>query len=178
MSELALRAFIAYCQEQQPSPPQRVRQFFEGVVAFPYDNELLLQAYLYLNIATLFPSCQTLLLFEKAPIGDRTDLGKCDLIYLTTDRTLFSIETKYIDTATTGPTERKRRNKHRNQAIAQARDRRDRFLQAWSINPAQITCGIFTTDPEIGTRLENPDIVARYVTLEALHHWQQTYFDH
>ena len=82
MSADELNKFVAYCKKIQPQSQQDIKRFFEGVVGFPYDKELLLQAYLFLNIQSLFPSCSELLLFEKSPIADYTDLGKCDFVYL------------------------------------------------------------------------------------------------
>lgn len=153
MTASALDDFVTYCRAQQPQSPQAIARFFESVVGFPYDNELLLQAYLYLNSRSIFPTCRDLLLFEKAPIANRTDFGKCDLIYLTDDDCVFSIETKYIDTVTTGATERKRRNKHRNDAIDQALARREQLREAWGLPGDRLLCGTFTTDPGVAARL-------------------------
>ena len=50
-----LNNFVAYCKRIQPQTQENIRKFFEGVVGFPYDKELLLQAYLFLNIQRLFP---------------------------------------------------------------------------------------------------------------------------
>lgn len=109
-----LHEFILYCKDIQPQTQEDIKRFFEGVVGFPYDQELLLQAFIFLNLNKYFPVCTDLLLFKKSPIWDYTNLGKCDFVYLTTQNSLFLIETKFIDTQATGSTERTRRNKHRN----------------------------------------------------------------
>ena len=124
-----LDQFVSYCKMIQPQSPEEIKRFFEGVIGFPYDKELLLQAYLYLNIQNLFPSCSDLLLFEKSPIADYTDLGKCDFVYLTSDKKLLLIETKFIDTTASGATERKRRNKHRNKVFEKVRTLKKRYSQ-------------------------------------------------
>jgi len=109
----SIDAFISYCKITQPQDREDIRKFFEGVICFPYDNKLLLQAYLFFNIKSFFPSCKNVLLLEKPPILDRTDLRKCDFVYLTQQDSLFFIETKFIDTNASGSTERTKRRKHR-----------------------------------------------------------------
>ncbi len=109
-----LQQFVDFCRQVKPQNQNDIRRFFEGVVFFPYNNELLLQAFLFLNIHNYFPSCIELLLFENCPDGYSTDQGKCDFVYLAEDNKIVLIETKFIDTVDTGATEQKRRNKHRN----------------------------------------------------------------
>lgn len=62
-----LSKFTSYCKNIQPQAQEDIRRFFEGVVGFPYDKELLLQAYVFLNINKLFPLCSELLLL-KSPL--------------------------------------------------------------------------------------------------------------
>ena len=50
MTVEGLDQFVSYCKRVQPQSPEDIARFFEGVIGFPYDKELLLQAYLYLNI--------------------------------------------------------------------------------------------------------------------------------
>lgn len=170
-----LTKFVSYCKKIQPQTHEDIKQFFEGVIVFPYDKELLLQAYLFLNIRNLFPSCHELLLFEKSPIADYTDLGKCDFVYLTFQGNLFLIETKFIDTHATGATERKRRNKHRNKVFEQVITLKGRFSQYWSINPEQLECGVFTTDPEVDWRGDCANVVTKSISIENLEKWRRSY---
>ncbi|MFQ4140715.1 hypothetical protein [Chlorogloeopsis sp. ULAP02] len=175
MTADALGQFVAYCKKIQPQTQQDIKKFFEGVVGFPYDKELLLQAYLFLNITNLFPTCAELLLFEKSPIADYTDLGKCDFVYLTSHQKLFLIETKFIDTEATGATERKRRNKHRNKVFEQVITLKSRFSEFWDINLEELECGVFTTDPEIDWRGNGVNVVTKSVTIEKLEKWRKNY---
>ncbi|MBW4643224.1 MAG: hypothetical protein KME23_09550 [Goleter apudmare HA4340-LM2] len=170
-----LNKFVSYCKTIQPQTQDDIQKFFEGVILFPYDKELLLQAYLFLNLKTLFPSCSELLLFEKSPIADYTDLGKCDFLYLTSKGNLFIIETKYIDTEATGATERKRRNKHRNKVFDQVFTLKSRFSEYWNIRSEQLECGVFTTDPEVHWRGNGFNVVTKCVSIEHLETWRKNY---
>lgn len=170
-----LNKFVTYCKQIQPQSQEDIKRFFQGVVVFPYDKELLLQAYLFLNIKDLFPLCSELLLFEKSPISDYTDLGKCDFVYLTYTGNLFLIETKFIDTEATGATERKRRNKHRNKVFEQVITLKDRFSQYWDIQLEQLECGVFTTDSEIDWRGNDVNVVTKSISIEKLEKWRKNY---
>ncbi|MDF5731630.1 MAG: hypothetical protein PUP92_27380 [Rhizonema sp. PD38] len=170
-----LGQFILYCKKIQPQTQEDIQIFFEGVVRFPYEKELLLQAYLFLNIKYIFPSCTELLLFEKSPISDYTDLGKCDFVYLTSFGKLFIIETKFIDTEARGPTERKRRNKHRNKVFEQVEALKIRFSKYWNIQLEQLDGGVFTTDPEVDWRGNDVNVVTKSVSIEQLEKWRQNY---
>ncbi|BAY60421.1 hypothetical protein NIES22_04800 [Calothrix brevissima NIES-22] len=170
-----LHKFVSYCKRVQPQTYEDIKKFFEGVIVFPYDKELLLQAYLFLNIKTLFPSCTELLLFEKSPIADYTDLGKCDFVYLTNRGNILLIETKFIDTEATGATERKRRNKHRNKVFEQVITLKSRFSEYWHIRNEQLECGVFTTDPEVDWRGNGVNVVTKSVTIESLEKWRRNY---
>lgn len=165
--------FVAYCKKIQPQTQEDIKRFFEGVVGFPYDKELLLQAYLFLNIKQLFPSCSELLLFEKSPISDYTDLGKCDFVYLTSSWKMFIIETKFIDTEATGATERKRRNKHRNKVFEQVITLKSRFSEYWNIKLDQLDCGVFTTDPEVEWRGNGVNVVTKSISINKLEQWRK-----
>ena len=167
-----LAQFVSYFKRIQPPSPDAIQKFFYGVIVFPYDKELLLQSYLYLNIKKLFPSCSELLLFEKSPISDYTDLGKCDFVYLTSDRKLFLIETKFIDTTASGATERKRRNKHRNKVFEQVITLKNRFGQYWNIKVEELECGVFTTDPEIDWRGNNINVTTKSVSIGNVEQWR------
>ncbi|MBD2773550.1 hypothetical protein [Iningainema tapete] len=170
-----LGQFVSYCKKNQPQSQEDIKRFFEGVVGFPYDKELLLQAYLFLNIKQIFPLCTELLLFEKSPIADYTDLGKCDFVYLTSNMKLFIIETKFIDTEATGATERKRRNKHRNKVFEQVITLKSRFSEYWNIKLEQLECGVFTTDPEIHWRGNDVNVVTKSISIEQLEQWRRKY---
>ena len=174
MTVEGLDQFVSYCKRVQPQSPEDIARFFEGVIGFPYDKELLLQAYLYLNIQNLFPNCSELLLFEKSPISDYTDLGKCDFVYLTSDKKLFLIETKFIDTTASGATERKRRNKHRNKVFEQVITLKNRFSQYWNIQVEELDCGVFTTDSEIDWRGNDVNVVTKSVAIHELEEWRIT----
>lgn len=169
-----LEEFISICQQDiQPESLEKITTFFKAVVGFPYDKELLLQAYLYLNIHQIFPECQELLLFEKPPVKSRTDLGKCDFVYLTNKSNLFLIETKYIDTQATGQTARGIRNRHRQKVFKQAIALRNAFSQYHNLPIDLFQSGVFTTDIE----LQNDAFsgVVRSISTWELKHWQQTY---
>ncbi|MBD0262239.1 MAG: hypothetical protein ICV78_05785 [Tolypothrix sp. Co-bin9] len=170
-----LKKFVTYCKQIQPQSQEDIKRFFQGVVVFPYDKELLLQAYLFLNMKDLFPLCSELLLFEKSPISDYTDLGKCDFVYLTDTGNLFLIETKFIDTEATGATERKRRNKHRNKVFEQVITLKNRFSQYWDIELEQLECGVFTTDSEIDWRGNDVNVVTKSISIDKLEKWRKNY---
>jgi hypothetical protein len=170
-----LNKFVSYCKKIQPQTHEDIKKFFEGVIVFPYDKELLLQAYLFLNMKDLFPSCAELLLFEKSPIADYTDLGKCDFVYLTFKGSLFLIETKFIDTEATGATERKRRNKHRNKVFEQVITLKSRFSQYWNMRLDQLECGVFTTDSEIAWRGNGVNVVTKSISINHLEQWRKNY---
>lgn len=172
-----LHKFVSYCKKIQPQTQEDIKKFFEGVIVFPYDKELLLQAYLFLNLKHLFPSCSELLLFEKSPIADYTDLGKCDFVYLTKQGNLLLIETKFIDTLATGATERKRRNKHRNKVFEQVITLKGRFSQYWNITPEQLECGVFTTDPDVDWRGNDVNVVTKSISIQHLEEWRKNYFN-
>lgn len=167
--------FVSYCQREQPQSEEDIRRFFLGVISFPYDTELLLQAYLFFNIKSLFPNCSKLLLFEKALIQDYTNLGKVDFVYLSKNNGLFLIETKYIDTEATGKHERTRRNKHRNKVVEQVIDWKDKLRDYWNLSTNQIHCGVFTTDPQLGDRARSTDIIAKSISIYELERWQKNY---
>jgi hypothetical protein len=171
-----LGQFVEYCKRIQPQSQEDIKRFFEGVVGFPYDKELLLQAYLFLNMREIFPLCYELLLFEKSPIGDYTDLGKCDFLYLTLSAKLFIIETKFIDTQATGATERKRRNKHRNKVFEQVITLKSRFSEYWDIKQEQLECGVFTTDSELAWRGNGANVITKSVSIDELEHWRRHYW--
>ncbi len=171
----ALTAFLDYCQVCQPYTFENIQRFFEGVVCFPYDQELLLQAYLFLNIKQIFAQCDRLLLFEKPPYGGYTNVGKCDFVYLTHDNQILLIETKYIDTIASGDTERKRRNKHRNKVISQVQSLTVTFCDHWGFEPEQIEGAVFTTDPTIAERSQRANILSQYIETDILMEWQQQF---
>lgn len=170
-----LKKFVVYCRKIQSQSQADIRRFFEGVVCFPYDKELLLQAYLFLNIQNIFPTCSELLLFEKSPIADYTDLGKCDFVYLTKSEDLFLIETKFIDTEATGATERKRRNKHRNKVFEQVMTLKGRFSEYWDIPSEYLNCGVFTTDADVSWRGSNMNVTTQFISIENLEKWRKNY---
>lgn len=168
-----LKEFVSCCQQVQPQRQDDIRRFFEGVVFFPYDNELLLQAFLFLNIQEYFPSCVDLLLFENSPDGkNSTDQGKCDFVYSSKNEKIVLIETKFIDTKSTGDTTRSRRNSHRNKVFKQVIDLQKKFSEAWSIPPEKIDCCVFTTE-DLSHREEAHSITTGYVSMENLYKWRE-----
>lgn len=167
--------FVLHCRNIQPQRQENIKRFFEGVVGFPYDQELLLQGYLFLNVNTFFPTCTELLLFEKPLIGSYTNLGKCDFVFLTNQNSLFLIETKFIDTNAVGPTERKRRNKHRNKVFEQVIDLKNKLSEHWNIPIDRLECGVFTTDLGIIDRGSTRDVVTKSISINLLKQWREQY---
>jgi hypothetical protein len=127
----------------------------------------------YLNIERYVPTCDRLLLFEKSPdLGNRTDLGKCDFVYLTTEQTLFLIETKYIDLTAHGTTAQRRRTKKRKDVLEQV-DRLKTFLsEHWNIPISQLECAVFTTDPSLVSRGAENGILTEFVSIDDLFQWK------
>ena len=175
MSQKPLSSFVSYCKAVQPQSYKEIRRFFEGVVCFPYDNELLLQAYLFLTIETVFPVCHELLLFEKPPYGGYTNKGKCDFVYLTADHQLLLVETKYIDLASSGGTKRKRRNKHRNKVFEQVLGLKKIFCEHWEMPEECIKCAVFTTDPHLSERGGGLEVEAQFISMTELFAWQEQF---
>lgn len=173
MSDTEIKSFVAFCRKLQPQSPENIKRFFEGVVLFPYDKELLLQAYLYLNIKNIFPLCTELLLFEKALNGENTDLGKCDFVYLTKENNLLLIETKFIDIQVKGRTKKTRRTQHRTKVIEQVVDLKTKFSTYYKIPNEKIHCGIFTTDPALIKRSKQLNIITASISIDCLNQWQQ-----
>lgn len=168
-----LNQFIQACQTIQSERPEDIRRFFEGVVCFPYDKELLLQAFVYLNIERYLPTCERLLLFEKSPdLGNRTDLGKCDFVYLTTQQTLFLIETKYIDLTAHGTTAQRRRTKKRKDVLEQVEKLKVFLSTNWTIPIERFECAVFTTDPSLVSRGAENGILTEFVSIDNLLQWK------
>lgn len=175
MSENNINKFISACKQIQPQTQANIKRFFEGVVCFPYDRELLLQAYLFLNIKNLFPLCTELLLFEQALVKNNTNFGKCDFIYLTNQNNLFLIETKFIDTDVTGKTVKTRRTGQRNKVFEQVFTWQNKLSEYYNIPLQQIECGIFTTDPTLIERTEFINVVAKSIVISELEQWKTKY---
>jgi hypothetical protein len=168
-----LQDFIDFCKKVQPQTQEDIQRFFEGVILFPYDNELLLQSFLYLNIVDYFPFCESLLLFERSPNGsNNTDQGKCDFVFLTSDNKIALIETKFIDTENSGATKRTRRSHHRKKVFDQVIGLKQKFSHEWEISPELIKCCVFTTE-DLAYRDEATDINAKYIPIKGLKKWQQ-----
>ncbi len=155
------------------SVPQKFDVFSRGVVCFPYDKELLLQAFIYFNIERYLPDCDRLLLFEKSPdLGNRTDLGKCDFVYLTARQTLCLIETKYIDLDAHGTTAQRRRTKKRKDVLEQVDKLKLFFCEHWQIPLKCVEGAVVTTDPSLAARGTEQGILAECVSIETLFAWQ------
>ncbi len=167
-----LQEFIAFSRKVQPQSREDIKRFFEGVIFFPYDNELRLQAFLFFNLQNYFPSCTDLLLFEKSPNGKNTEFGKCDFVYLTNNGRIRLIETKFIDTRSTGKTERTRRNDHRSKVFKQVTDLRKEFSSRCDIPVNLIDCCVFTTE-DLTHREEAGEVQAKYVSIATLDKWQE-----
>ncbi len=168
-----LERFIQACGAIQPEQPPDIQRFFEGVVGFPYDKELLLQAFVYLNIRQYLPNCDRLLLFEKSPdLGNRTDLGKCDFVYLTTEEKIVLIETKYIDLIAHGTTAQRRRTKKRKDVLEQVGKLKNFLSEYWQISIERFESAVFTTDPSLASRGTEHGIKTEFVSIEALFQWQ------
>lgn len=170
-----INKYISDCKQVQPQTQADINRFFEGVVGFPYDQELLLQAYVFLNIKDLFPVCTELLLFEKAIVENFTHLGKCDFIYLTEQNNIFLIETKYINTQETGRTAITRRTQRRKKVFEQVFTWQNKLNEHYNIPTQQIKCAIFTTDPTLIERAEAVDVVTKSIPICELEQWQKKY---
>ncbi|NEP52664.1 MAG: hypothetical protein F6K65_29220 [Moorea sp. SIO3C2] len=170
-----IERFVLYCQRRQPQIEEEMRHLFRGVIGLSYDKEILLQAYLFFNIKSLFPNCSKLILFEQAIIKDYTNLGKVNFVYLSKDNDLVLIKTKYINTEATGKHERTRRNKHRNKVLEQVIAWKEQFRDYWKLSTNQIHCGVFTTDPQVGDRAKSTDIIAKSISTSELERWQKNY---
>jgi hypothetical protein len=166
-----LQQFFEFCKEVQPQGQKEIQRFFEGVVCFPYDSELLLQSFLYFNIDSIFPSCQDLLLFEKAPNGENTDQGKCDFVYRS-ENGIVIIETKYIDTRKGGGNRSSGKNKKRKQVFDQVEKLRKKFVEHWNIPLEAFTGNVFTTE-DLTYRPEADGITAKHISCGKLEAWQQ-----
>lgn len=165
--------FVRFCKRTQPQTEADIKRFFEGVIFFPYDKELLLQAFLFLNINRYFRCCTELLLFERSPNGENnTDQGKCDFVYLTQDKQVALIETKFIDTENTGETERKRRTSHKKKVFDQVFTLKQKFSSQWDLPAEAVTCGVFTT-ADLSSRSESAFADVKHVSMEELRRWQQ-----
>ncbi|NET38707.1 MAG: hypothetical protein F6K19_43085 [Cyanothece sp. SIO1E1] len=168
-----LEQFVASCRKIQPQDQQDARKLFEGIICFPYEQELLLQAFLFLNLHVFFPTCTHLLLFEKPPVKKYTDQGKCDFVFLTEENTLFLIETKFIDTAASGTRAVKKRTRQRQRVIAQVQDLRLKFSKYWGLPLNYLECGVFTTDLRLADYRNTWGVTVRATTLDHLKQWQR-----
>lgn len=167
-----LHHFVEFCKKVQTESREDIQRFFEGVIFFPYDDELLLQAFLFFNIDNYFPDCGELLLFESSPNGENTDQGKCDFVYLTQSNRIAIVETKFIDTETTGSTERTRRTAHRKKVFQQVSVLQQKFSDRWSIPTTLIDCCVFTTE-DLTHRGEATLIEAKHIPIKGLKKWQE-----
>jgi hypothetical protein len=178
MEPAPLTRFIEFCCSIQPGDTSDITRFFEGVVCFPYDQELLLQAFLFFEIAAIFPDAQQLLMFEKPVNGKNTDQGKCDFVYLTAQQKILLIETKFIDTTpgetrVESKTKRTRRTAHRQKVIKQVLDLRHKFSEASEIPFEQFECGVFTTDLSLVSRALVSEVLSQAISIKDLYQWQQ-----
>jgi hypothetical protein len=165
MYSIYLKSAVNGLQTKSTTNTANIKRFFEGVVGFPYDRELLLQAYLFLNIKDLFPLCSELLLFEQALVKIIQNLGKCDFIYLTDQNNLFLIETKYINTAETGRTAINPQNPTQKKVFEQVFSWQNKLNKYCHIPTQQIECAIFTTDPTLIERTEAIDVVTQSISI-------------
>lgn len=184
MESTALRKFIEYCHVVQPQSTEEIQRFFEGVLFFPFDKELLLQAHLFFTIKDRFPECERLLLFEKAPIEGRTDLGKCDFVYLTKLDTILLIETKFIDklrpesneetaiNCGSGKTWRRRRTAKRKQVFEQVQTMKESFAAVSRIPDCLFDCAVFTTDPGLMNHLNAGEVRVGFIDQLDLEAWR------
>jgi hypothetical protein len=164
--------FIQFCKRVQPYTCSDAGKFFEGVVFFPYDDELLLQAYLFFNIKQFFPQCTELLLFEKAPDGSHTDEGKCDFVYLTSKNTILIIETKHIDLETSGDTAQTRRTKKRKKVFEQAIQLQKQFAERHRLPIEIVNCAVFTNDSLLTQRPEASMVPTGSTNLLTIEKWR------
>jgi len=173
MKDQNLQRFLDSCRQAQPYSAAAAKQFFEGVVCFPVEQELLLQAFLYLNVRTYFPACQEMLLFEAAPnLNGHTNQGKCDFVFLTQHDKLLLIETKFISDDP-GDTKRTRRTKQRKQVMNQVQTLKTQFCQHWDLAADRIDGAIFTTDSSLEERSRKEGIDAMFISVSDLKEWQQ-----
>lgn len=184
MESTALRKFIERCHEVQPQSNADIQRFFEGVLFFPFDKELLLQAHLFFTINDRFPECERLLLFEKAPFEGRTDLGKCDFVYLTKQGTILLIETKFIDMVRpesnnesakncgSGKTWRTQRTGKRKQVFEQVQTLKESFASVSKIHDSMFDCAVFTTDRGLMNHFNAGEIQVGFIDQGDLETWR------
>lgn len=170
---MSIDSFVEFCRNIQPYSEEDITSFFEGIVFFPYDKELLLQSYLFLNVRQVFPSCSALLLFESAVDGSSTNEGKCDFVFLKKQNSLLFVETKYIDTMITGGTASVRRTKHRQKVLKQVKEIRDSFIQRYQIAVEQTECAVFTTDKLLIDRANSSGVDAKSISIAELEQWRE-----
>ena len=139
--------------------------------------ERMLQTYLFFNIESFFPDCKELLLYER-PLVDRksTNLGRLDFAFLTSENKIRLIETKVIDTESSGRTASCRRRRHR-QKLAEQVLRGKRLLSyCFQIPLNLIECSVFTTDSHMNDRVRwycKNQIDCEYISMSNLRRWFQ-----
>jgi hypothetical protein len=139
-------------------------------------NENLLQAYLYLNKNKIFPNCSDLLIYERSLWGNRTDRGKVDMIFMTKNKKLLIVETKFLDRLTSGPTQRTKRRKHRQKVIDQVLKVKEQIVTSFHIPEDCVICAVFTTDSyHIDSRATSHNIISKRVEVDFLNEWLSNY---
>lgn len=170
---MAINELVARCEKMRLGGHKYYQEYFEKLVSYSNDDkESLLQAFLFFNIQNYFPSCTEMLIYENPiDLSNNTNNGKCDFVYLTSERNIFIIETKYINTTVTGKTATKKRNVHRNKVIEQVTNYRFQINQEYNIPLDQICCGVFTTDSQMDYREFSANIVTKSISISKLETW-------
>lgn len=167
-----LAEFFAYCQRERPGDETDLERYFEGVVCFPVEEELLLQAWLWFHRHRRLPRVEALLLFEHALVGQATEHGKCDFLFRTGGNRILAVETKYIERKGHGRKHRRKRTGHRRKVREQIEQIPQVLHEHWKIPPEAVDRCIFTTDPVVRERVP-AGVEVQVVEPEDLQRWQR-----
>ncbi|MFW9995166.1 MAG: hypothetical protein ACFFD4_24225 [Candidatus Odinarchaeota archaeon] len=149
--------------------------FFEENIRDYHDRvhdikEILLHAYLYLNLEQFFSGIKKLLLHESDYHEDLNETWNGDFVFLTEFNRILIVETKYIR-------HREGRNpKHTclcKRVLFQSLLKRKMLNLAWGVPEDLIDCAVFTTDhclvnqaKRLVVTTEIQDVVVKHVTLQ------------
>lgn len=168
----AVDLFIEECRNQQPDLAANYLRFFNGVIALPIENELLLQAYIANNFRDIFKVDGEPVLYEHPLPKDGSHSGKPDFIYVTEEKVLLA-ETKFVDLKESGKTARSRRTQHRKKVSDQVMKSRNFIIERWGVSPNEIKCSVFSNDELTTKRAKAEGIDAHEISTASLIEWRE-----